>query len=174
NRALPAHDVFYPNVANAINGNDGGDWYMQLEDVDFNQILKKGDHYVVLALQNRSSDKGGYSFRMDMDNDGSPVISKTSSDDENNRPKYLDAANLDFDIYPNPTSGMVYINLKERASDDNEIVVTDVNGKVIVRRSLINPETGNMDIDLSFLPKGMYMVRVRSGEVFKGKPLVRF
>ncbi|WP_417600045.1 lamin tail domain-containing protein [Owenweeksia hongkongensis] len=173
NRFLPAHDAWFPNGGVPVNGNAGGDMFMQVENVDFDQILRKGDNYITVALQNRANDKGGFSLRLDLDKAGAPVVRKNGN--ENDRVDWEEVKlELNFDLYPNPTTGLVHINLLEGVSDDNEVVVTDLNGKVLLRRALINPETGTMDLDLGFLPKGMYMVRVRSGEVFKGKPLVRF
>ncbi|WP_417612590.1 lamin tail domain-containing protein [Owenweeksia hongkongensis] len=173
NGSLPAHDVYYSTTGLPLNGNAGGDMFMQVENVDFNQILRKGDNYITVALQNRLNDKGGFALRMDLDREGSPVVRKTSPIKQE-RPKGSVHLGLEFELYPNPSSGTVYIKLIQSPSRNNEVLVTDLNGKVLLKRSLINPEIGGMGLDLGSLPKGMYMVRVRSGEVFKGKPLVRF
>lgn len=174
NRALPSHDALFPAGGPVVNGNAGGDMFMQLEDVDFNQILRKGNNYVTVALQNRANDKGGFSLRLDMDKAGSPVIRKSTKGGKDAGKSKVAKLDVDFDVYPNPTDGVVNINLIESPSRDNEVMITDVNGKLLLRRSLVNPETGIMDLDISELPKGMYIVKVRSGEIFKGKPLLRF
>ncbi|AEV33756.1 subtilase family protease [Owenweeksia hongkongensis DSM 17368] len=173
NRSLPAHDAWFPSGGVPVNGNAGGDMFMQVENVNFDQILRKGDNYITVALQNRANDKGGFSLRLDLDKAGASVIRKAGN--ANNRVIREEVKlELDFDLYPNPTTGHVHISLLEGTSDDNEVVVTDLNGKILLRRALVHREAGAMGLDLGFLPKGIYMVRVRSGEVFKGKPLVRF
>lgn len=173
NRSLLAHDVYYSPGAAPVNGNFGGDMFMQVENVNFDQIFRKGDNHITVALQNRANDKGGFSLRMDLDKAGNPVIRKVVSKEDDNRNSLVNLS-LEFELYPNPSTGIVYINLLESPSNENEVVVCDLNGKVLVKRALIDSKSGAMGLDLGFLPKGMYMVRVRSGEAFKGKPLVRF
>lgn len=173
NRSLAGHDVSFPSGGVVDNGYLGGDAFMQVENVDFNQILRKGNNYITVALQNRANDKGGFSLRLDMDKAGNPVIRKNTPDD-GQAGGYFNDLSLDFELYPNPTAGLVNIDLIESPSGDNQIIVTDVNGKILISRSLVNPETGRMDLDVSALPSGMYIVRIRSGGIFKGKPLLRF
>ena len=58
-----------------------------------------------------------------------------------------------FNIYPNPTKGLVYINTLNPVSID----VIDVLGKVVFSTKNIN-NAGN--IDLSSLQKGVYLVKI--------------
>ncbi|WP_417611331.1 T9SS type A sorting domain-containing protein [Owenweeksia hongkongensis] len=164
NRSLAAHDVMFVAGGAITNGNAGGDMFEQVENVDFNNILKNGDNYITVVLRNKANnDKGGFSLRLDLDKAGNPVIRKTApaggSSEEN-----ADHLQVNFDIYPNPTNGMVFIDLKESPSADNSVTVLDLNGKVIMNRSLVNPQTGMMDIDLSDLANGMYIIRIKSGD----------
>lgn len=174
NRALAAHDVDFQAGGAITNGNAGGDMFDQVETVDFNNILRNGDNYVTVALRNRTSDKGGFSLRLDMDKAGNPVIRK-SSRTGNNSNADENELEVSFDIYPNPTNGKVFIDLIESPSADNTVTVLDLNGKVIMSRSLVNPQTGGTDIDLGKLANGMYIIRVKSGDTnYQSKRVMKF
>lgn len=176
NYALAAHDVMFEAGGPITNGNAGGDMFEQVENVDFNNILRKGDNYITVVLRNKTNtDKGGFSLRLDLDKAGSPVIRKSSTADGSETSVAEEALELNFDVYPNPTDGIVYIDLEESASADNEVHVLDLSGKVIFKRALINPETGMMDVDLNHLPSGMYIIRLKSGDKeYLGKRIMKF
>lgn len=59
----------------------------------------------------------------------------------------------DFKIYPNPTNGLVYIKSPEKIK---KIIVYNSVGQQILRKE------NQSEIDLSSLPKGMYIVTVES------------
>lgn len=176
NRALAAHDVMFVAGGAITNGNAGGDMFEQVENVDFNNILRNGDNYITVVLRNKTNtDKGGFSLRLDLDKAGNPVIRKSSTTSGSETSVAEEALELNFDVYPNPTDGIVYIDLEESASADNEVHVLDLNGKVIFKRALINPATGMMDVDLSHLPSGMYIIRLKSGDKeYLGKRIMKF
>lgn len=176
NRALAAHDVMFVAGGAITNGNAGGDMFEQVENVDFNNILRNGDNYITVVLRNKTNtDKGGFSLRLDLDKAGNPVIRKSSTTGGSQTSVAEEALELNFDVYPNPTDGIVYIDLEESASADNEVHVLDLNGKVIFKRALINPATGMMDVDLSHLPSGMYIIRLKSGDKeYLGKRIMKF
>ncbi len=68
-------------------------------------------------------------------------------------------------IYPNPSNGLVYIELDR---DAEELVMYDGAGKVILRKA--NVPAGVNEFDFSSLPVGMYMVQlVRSDQVLSIK-----
>ena len=171
NRALPAHDAAYPSGGVPVNGNAGGDVYMQLENVDFDEILRKGDNYITVALQNRANDLGGFSLRLDLDKGGSPVIRKI----EDTEPNKGDISDLIvFDLYPNPTKDKVYLNLIKSPSDVNEILIFDLNGKLLHRMPAYKSSKELTEIDLGSYADGMYIIRLRSGEnTYFGKRIMK-
>ncbi len=65
-----------------------------------------------------------------------------------------------FSVFPNPTSGIVNVSLNNGISDNAEIVVTDINGKVVFSETL---DDEKVSFDLSGNAKGLYFVKISSG-----------
>jgi hypothetical protein len=61
-------------------------------------------------------------------------------------------------VYPNPTTGIMNI---EKVNDPQKIEVFDFTGSTLYQDSFTNK------IDLSFLPKGMYLVRTDLNQIAK-------
>lgn len=67
-------------------------------------------------------------------------------------------------IYPNPTSGKMYVKFN---SADAELTLLDVSGQVLLTATAV--EAGN-GIDLSELPGGIYFLRIEDGKtIYTGK-----
>ncbi len=62
-------------------------------------------------------------------------------------------------VYPNPNNGLVNIDLNVENAKTSEIMVFDVNGKLIYSTQT-NPVNSKLKIDLSTQPAGMYFVKV--------------
>ena len=76
----------------------------------------------------------------------------------------------DVAIYPNPTSGVLTIDVPGSVSE-NTIIVTDMSGKLIVENRTTDAKS---ELDLSSLAKGMYLLNVSNKErVFVRKVLVQ-
>jgi hypothetical protein len=65
-------------------------------------------------------------------------------------------------ILPNPSNGKFYLETKNLSSDPIELQVMDLTGRIIYERQLFISE--KFEIDLSGQQKGMYFVRIKSGE----------
>lgn len=63
----------------------------------------------------------------------------------------------DFVIYPNPSTGVVNFDFAEKI-DLKELALFDLSGKLI--RNLMISDQQLIEIDLSDLPKGVYMIKV--------------
>lgn len=70
-----------------------------------------------------------------------------------------EVTNLSMNIYPNPTTGTFTVRTKSGA---NEISVFNSLGEAVFQRE--NFASGNVVIDLSSKPKGIYFVKVMEGE----------
>jgi hypothetical protein len=78
---------------------------------------------------------------------------------------------MEIKIYPNPTRGILKIELPDNGKDEiMRIQIFDGKGN-----SLINKEalTGFNEVDLSVQPKGWYVLRIVSGEVFREFKIVK-
>ncbi|MES2543890.1 MAG: M43 family zinc metalloprotease [Bacteroidota bacterium] len=69
-----------------------------------------------------------------------------------------------FSAYPNPTTGLLFVALKDVSTNIDLIIVTDVLGKTIQTEKINTPNT---TVDLSRLSNGLYFVKVKSGELEK-------
>ncbi|OFX23750.1 MAG: hypothetical protein A2033_12905 [Bacteroidetes bacterium GWA2_31_9] len=80
------------------------------------------------------------------------------------------ALDKDVIIYPNPSDGKFYISIEGLRNDGN-INIIDVTGKSVFTE-ILTKETKLKQVDLSTLPKGIYAVKVTSGDVVKVSRIV--
>jgi hypothetical protein len=80
--------------------------------------------------------------------------------------KYNDNA---FELFPNPSSGIIQLNVSERIAKNATFSLYNSLGQLI--KEGIQPQNGNA-IDLSYLPKGMYTLSVISNGEFRSKKFV--
>jgi hypothetical protein len=78
----------------------------------------------------------------------------------------------DLLIFPNPSGDRFYLSLPA-TEGPAAISVTDVTGRLIIDKTLEKIEGSQCEIDLSAQPKGVYFLRVTSGEKSTVKKLVR-
>jgi len=76
-----------------------------------------------------------------------------------------------FTIAPNPSSGNIqlHVNIKHTAPLKYEII--NILGKRVFQSEILNPES-KINLDISFLKKGIYLVRLGNGTSFENKKLV--
>lgn len=72
-------------------------------------------------------------------------------------------------IYPNPTKGLVYIELKD--ADRANIELLDASGRIIKTSNNNGSRVSN--IDLGTLPEGVYFVRITKGNNVSTKRLIK-
>ena len=65
-------------------------------------------------------------------------------------------------LFPNPSEGKFYLETSNSGSDPIELQVMDLTGRIVYESQPAITE--KFEIDLSGQPKGMYFVRVKSGE----------
>ena len=70
-----------------------------------------------------------------------------------------------LDIYPNPTKGRMVINAPEALT---EVLLLDALGRAVLR--VAPPGTGPVDVDVSGLPAGSYLLHARGrGGMYRGR-----
>ena len=63
----------------------------------------------------------------------------------------------EFIIYPNPSTGLIYI--KQEQNIERTVAITDIAGKIIITNTISNYNT---NIDLSDLKSGVYFIKISS------------
>ncbi|WP_438962357.1 T9SS type A sorting domain-containing protein, partial [Nonlabens sp.] len=77
---------------------------------------------------------------------------------------------VNFQLSPNPTSGMVQVNLEHGTIENAELVLYDVRGRITLSRKLTN---NNSQIDVSNLPAGIYIAELSNGNQVYTSKLVK-
>ena len=145
-----AHDVMLNADGTVVNPHAGGDAFDYATSADMDTVYKVGMNHVTVALRNRAGDKGGFSFRLDIDKGGNNVIVKKTAEAD-----AFEEASA-FEVYPNPTTGLVHIT----GLEGGEVMVFDINGKLIYHNSV----EGEAKVDLNNFPSGIYFVKGRKAE----------
>jgi hypothetical protein len=68
--------------------------------------------------------------------------------------------NNKIEIYPNPSTGIFEIH-SSLVKDKAELEISNINGQIILKEFIQN---NNIVLDLSNRPKGVYFLRLLSGE----------
>ncbi|MFY8132270.1 MAG: T9SS type A sorting domain-containing protein, partial [Bacteroidia bacterium] len=71
-------------------------------------------------------------------------------------------AQTEVRVYPNPTSGQVYVNLPNGATQEVMVQVMDASGRVVRTAQLSNNQNA-VEFDLSGMASGLYLVRLNQG-----------
>lgn len=113
------------------------------------------------------ADKGTYSIKLKATNvNGNDEIEKTGYIVVDYPVSIEDVNVLDFDIYPNPTKGIVFI----QGDFDTENTTIEI---VTATGSVVKKVIGGGKIDISELPKGLYIVRITSNNKVGTKKLIK-
>ena len=70
---------------------------------------------------------------------------------------------LRFQIYPNPSSGIVHLAYPPESSEPIQFSVYSMDGKQVFGSALTANSEGHAELDLSWLAKGMYVLMLQSG-----------
>ena len=68
-----------------------------------------------------------------------------------------------FNIYPNPSSGIINIKIKENQANDISISICNILGEKVSENEIQNPPSENISFDLSGYPNGVYFVKIQYG-----------
>ena len=81
---------------------------------------------------------------------------------------------IHFDLFPNPTTENANLNFTIAENQQVNILVSDLQGRTIlnINRGELSPGDYTETIDLSTLPKGMYMVNVKGEKSFASRKLI--
>jgi len=79
-----------------------------------------------------------------------------------------------FDIYPNPVSSLLHLQLPEGLQGNIEIEISEMSGRINKRISLqLNGNSTSTSIDVSMLPVGMYLIHTKTREGILSKKFLK-
>ncbi len=111
--------------------------------------LREADNTVLAATHGR----GFFTAEFLLD----PTIS-TPEEEQNN-----------FSLYPNPSNGIIYLNLKNQITESTTIKVIDISGRVVFEEAITAQQHS---CNLSTLPKGNYILKVDGGGKIHSEKIV--
>ncbi len=68
----------------------------------------------------------------------------------------------DISIYPNPNSGIFTLKINNPSSEDMKVVITNIQGQVVLEKELISVSSHTEQINLSSFSRGLYFLKVGS------------
>jgi hypothetical protein len=83
--------------------------------------------------------------------------------------------NYFFSLTPNPASGNTLLTIESFEKESTDIYITDVYGKIVgyvVKSQILEVGKSEIDINLSGLQKGMYIIHVQSNELHQKAKLI--
>ena len=78
----------------------------------------------------------------------------------------------ELNLYPNPTTDILYMNIPETFSNEIEVSVINQMG-MVVKKQIIYQNTPSNSMDLTDLPEGMYVVRVSGNNKIKTSKIIK-
>ena len=86
----------------------------------------------------------------------------------------IDYNPLNFDVFPNPNSGVFQLYLENHQVENITIDIFDVTGKIILNESVNfdSHATKILNYNLNFLSKGIYYIKLSEGNLSHVKPII--
>lgn len=75
-------------------------------------------------------------------------------------------------VYPNPSNGTFTVELPDGVKSGADIIVSDVQGKVVARQQMVKDGATRASFELNTLAKGMYLIQVRDGDMMHHTKIV--
>ena len=82
---------------------------------------------------------------------------------------YVDSCNTsieqifsDFSIYPNPSSGLIYLDFDNSSNSFSQISIVNILGEEILTLNEISQSKNIKSIDFSSYPKGIYLIKIKT------------
>jgi len=78
---------------------------------------------------------------------------------------------FDLTVFPNPSSNMFHLNSTGNIPANSQLFINDITGKEVYKLAVLN-DTKTIDIDLSNLPKGIYIMNLKTTNYSISKKLI--
>lgn len=80
--------------------------------------------------------------------------------------------NSELSVYPNPSNGLININIDSPSKEAMSLFIHDLQGKVVYENRLIESNKYNNTLNLNHLDKGIYFIQLRHGKNITTKKLI--
>lgn len=77
---------------------------------------------------------------------------------------YIFTSTNTLNVYPNPSTGHVYVNIDLNKRDDGEVTISDVLGKTVYNYPFHSQTADSFEVDLSAFNKGVYFVTLKTSD----------
>jgi len=137
----------------------------------------------VITLENLEENTG-YEFRMEailyadhtyefIYNHGFEQVVNRKGEEESNIFKVATSNGLDFDLYPNPASEKVKMDVYLKKNSEVEIFITDLSGKIVSHQNF-EGKSGyqQFELPLADIPNGIYQLSLKCGSLNEYRKLV--
>ena len=80
-----------------------------------------------------------------------------------------------FNIYPNPTTGNIFIQWSNKTTGNADVTITDVTGRTVLSSTInINTASGQSQLNVNDLNNGIYLISIKGeGLNYNGKVMVQ-
>ncbi len=68
-----------------------------------------------------------------------------------------------LEVYPNPTRDLIYVDYALPRADEVVLQITDLRGRLVAGQQINSKPEYRWEVDLSYQPKGLYLLKVTSG-----------
>ncbi len=174
NWKLPPHDILFMENGTAANGNAGGQMFDFVGATDLDTVFRRGQNTLTVALRNfgKSTDRGGFSFRLDVSKGGSSVLLRKESQAA---AAFAERDALTIEVFPNPTNGKLTLLLPLLSEAESAmLILTDLNGRALHKIRRTAGDVPILELDLAAQADGIYFLRYRhSGEMVVKKIVKR-
>jgi hypothetical protein len=81
----------------------------------------------------------------------------------------------EFNIYPNPTTGNIFIQWASKTTGNADVTITDVTGRTVLSSTInINAASGQSQLNVNDLNNGIYLISIKGeGLNYNGKVMVQ-
>jgi hypothetical protein len=79
---------------------------------------------------------------------------------------------MDFNLYPNPTRDMAYIDISNPNGEQVSLKITDLTGKIVAERTYVIQGDVQLPINTSKFDKGTYIVHLQKGDAVQQKKMI--
>lgn len=156
------------NIALGVADIDSYVFTFNAESTNANLAFEVNDNMLTVSVLN--SYYGETSFTVSVADDSLATATQAVQLTVNNASTVPTVGGLSLDVYPNPTSSELFVNLGDRVVGTATISMYSVNGQKLWSRTLTSSSAQLQRFDIKAMPAGIYVVELLSGgKVYRSK-----